>query len=192
MERETLCGLLPKDKGRAHHGNTRRIGYISENGDFTYRLVLWEKPLNAVMYLCVRQSPDAERLLECEKQRGIEYCSLQGCQPLVLLESIGGDFFMEGKALEMILELAELRLVDVVVLSHINHLFQFLDHASRILEGLYNHHVRVDCIGCGILERGIFESYQRKSWRQEREFRVKLMGLVLSRKRMEGTGGGIC
>lgn len=192
MERDRLCRLLPKDKDQTWRENAKCVGFISENGDFECRLVLQEKPMNAIMYLCVRQSSDAERLLECEKQRCIRYCSIQGYQPLVLLESIGGDFFMEGKALEMVLELAELRLVDVVVLSHVNNLFQFLDHASRILEGLYSHNVRVDCVGCGILERGVFESYQRKSWQQERAFRVKLMGLVLSRKRMEGTGDCVC
>ena len=148
--------------------------------------------MNAVMYLCVGQSSDTQMLLESEKQRGIRYCGMQGYQPLVLLESIGGDFFMEGKALDMIQELAELRLVDVVVLSHVNNLFQFLDHASGILEGIYRHDVVVDCVGCGILERGVFESYQRKSWQQERAFRVKLMGLVLSRKRMEQAGDDLC
>lgn len=192
MERDTLCRLLPKDKDHAWPERAKCVGFISENGDFRYRLVLREKPVNAVMYLCVRQSPDADRLLENEKQRGIRYCGMQGYQPLVLLESIGGDFFMEGKALEMIQELAELKLVDVVVLSHVNNLFQFLDHASRILEGIYRHDVMVDCVGCGILERGVFESYQRKSWRQERAFRVKLMGIVLSRKTMEMAGDDLC
>lgn len=192
MERDTLCGLLPKDKDHVWPERAKCVGFISENGDFGCRLVLQEKPVNAVMYLCVRQSPDADRLLESEKQRGIRYCSMQGYQPLVLLESIGGDFFMEGKALDMIQELAELKLVDVVVLSHVNNLFQFLDHASRILEGIYRHDVMVDCVGCGILERGVFESYQRKSWRQERAFRVRLMGLVLSRKTMEMAGDNLC
>lgn len=192
MERDILCRLLPKDKDQTRSEKAKYVGFISENGDFGCRLILQEKPVNAVMYLCVRQSPDAQRLLESEKQRGIRYCSMQGYQPLVLLESIGGDFFMEGKALDIIQELAELRLVDVVVLSHVNNLFQFLDHASRILEGVYRHDVMVDCVGCGILERGVFESYQRKSWRQERAFRVKLMGLVLSRRTMETAGDGLC
>lgn len=192
MERETLCRLLPKDKDRALLQKAKCVGFISENGDFECRLVLREKPLNAVLYLCVRKSPDAEGLLETEKQRGFRYCGMQGYQPLVLLESIGGDFFMEGKALERLLELAKLRLVDVVVLSHVNNLFQFLDHAPGILEDIYCHNVVVDCVGCGILERGVFESYQRKNCRQEREFCVKLMGRVLSRKRTEGAGEGRC
>lgn len=192
MERNILCRLLPKDKDQKRPENAKCVGFISENGDFGCRLVLQEKSVNAVMYLCVRQSSDAQKLLESEKKRGIRYCSMQGYQPLVLLESIGGDFFMEGRALDMIQELAELRLVDVVVLSHVNNLFQFLDHASRILEGIYCHDVMVDCVGCGILERGVFESYQRKSWRQERAFRVKLMGLVLSRKKMEMAGDDLC
>lgn len=51
---------------------------------------------------------------------------------------------------------------------------QFLDHAP------------------GILERGVFESYQRKNQQQERAFRVKLRGLVLSRKMKEQAGGGLC
>lgn len=185
MERETLCRLLPKDKAPALPERAKCAGFISENGDFEHRLVLQEKPLNAVVYLCVRQSLDVEMLLESEKQRGLRYCSMQGYRPLVLLESIGGDFFMEGKAMEMLLELAELRLVDVIVLSHVNNLFQLLDHASGSLEGIYRHDVMVDCVGCGILERGVFESYQRKSWRQERAFRVKLMGLALSWKMKE-------
>ena len=192
MERETLCRFLPKDKEPTWPESERMkyARFISENGDFEYRLVRQEKPVNAVLYLCIRQSPDAEMLpesekLESEKQHGLRYCGAQGYRPLVLLESAGGDSLMEGKALAMILELAEFRLIDVVVLSHINNLFQFLDHASGILESIYRHDVVVDCVGCGILERGIFESYQRKSWRQERAFRVKLMGLVLSRKMKE-------
>lgn len=192
MERETLYRLLPKDKGQAWPERVKCVGFISENGDFRSRLIRQDRPVNAVMYLCVRKSPDADRLLKSEKERGLRYCGMQGYQPLVLLESIGGDFFMEGKALELLLELAEFRLVDVVVLSHVNNLFQFLDHASGILESIYRHDVTVDCVGCGILERGVFESYQRKNWRQEREFRVKLMGLVLSRKGMEGAGEGRC
>lgn len=190
MEREILCGLLPKDKDQAW--TVKCAGFISENGDFECRLVLREKPVNAVLYLCVRRSRDAEMHLENEKQRGLRYCSVQGYQPLVLLESIGGDSFMGGKALEMIQELAELRLVDVIVLSHTNNLFQFLDHASGILEDIYRHDVVVDCVGCGILERGVFESYQRKNRQQERAFRVKLMGLVLSRKMKEQAGDGLC
>ncbi len=192
MERETLCRLLPKDKDRAWPERVKCAGFISENGDFVRRLVLQEKPANAVLYLCVRKSEDAEMLLENEKRRGLRYCSMQGYQPLVLLESIGRNPFMEGKALEIILELAELRLVDVVVLSRVNNLFQFLDHASGILEGIYRHDVTVDCVGCGILERGVFESYQRKNRQQERAFRVKLMGLVLSRKSMEEAGDDPC
>ena len=190
MERETLCRFLPKDEDLAWPKGVKYAGFICENGDFEYRSVRQEKPVNAVLYLCVQQSPDAEMFpesgkLESEKQRGLRYCGMQGYRPLVLLEFAGGDSFMEGKALAMLLELAEFRLVDVVVLSHVNNLFQFLDHASGILEGIYRHDVVVDCVGCGILERGIFESYQRKSWRQERAFRVKLMGLVLSRKMKE-------
>lgn len=185
MERDILCRLLPKDKDQAWTKRVKCAGFISENGDFGCRPVRREKPVNAVMYLCVRRSLDAEILLESEKQRGLRYCSMQGYQPLILLESIGESSFMEGKALGMILEFAELRLVDVVVLSHLNNLFQFLNHASGILDGIYRHGAAVDCVGCGILERGVFESYQRKSWRQERAFRVKLMGLVLGRKLME-------
>lgn len=148
--------------------------------------------VNSAMYLCVRQPHGAEKLLEHEKLRGMRYCRLQGYEPLVLLESTGGDAFMEEKALGKLLELAEQGLINVVVLSHLNNLFQFLDHAARILDELYSHDVMVDCVGCGILERGVFESYQRKSWKQEREFRVKLMGLALYRKRMERAGGCIC
>lgn len=192
MERETLCRLLPKDKDLAWPERVKYAGFISENGDFGCRPVQREKPVNAVLYLCVRQSPDAEQLLESEKRRGIRYCGMQGYQLLVLLESIGGDPFMKGKALGRILELAELQLVDVVVLSRVNNLFQFLDHASRILEGIYRHNVMVDCVGCGLLERGVFESYQGKNRQQERAFRVKLMGLVLSRKSMEQAGDDPC
>lgn len=158
MERKTLCRLLPKDKDQTWIEKEKCVGFISQNGDLECRLVRRDKLINAVLYLCVRQSPDAEMFLEDEKKRGIRYCSMQGYQPLVLLESTGGDFFMESKALEMILELTELRLVDAVVLSHVNNLFQFLDHASGILEGIYRHNVMVDCVGCGILERGVFES----------------------------------
>lgn len=192
MERKTLCRLLPKDKDQTWIEKEKCVGFISQNGDLECRLVRRDKLINAVLYLCVRQSPDAEMFLEDEKKRGIRYCSMQGYQPLVLLESTGGDFFMESKALEMILELTELRLVDAVVLSHVNNLFQFLDHASGILEGIYRHNVMVDCVGCGILERGVFESYQRKNWQQERAFRVKLMGLVFSWRRMEQEGEGLC
>lgn len=192
MERDRLCRLLPKDKCLTQPAKVKCVGFISENGDFSYQLVLREKPVNAVLYLSIRQTEDAEKFLEDEKQRGIRHCSMQGYQPLVLLESIGGDLFMEGEAMERILELVEHRFVDVVVLSHVNNLFQFLNHAEKILDALYSHGVTVDCVGCGAFGRGVFESYQRKSWRQEREFRVKLMGLVLSRKKMERAGDGIC
>ena len=192
MEKDRLYRVLPKDKSPIQPAKAKCVGFISENGNFDCRPVPQEKLVNSAMYLCVRQSHGAEKLLEHETLRGMRYCRLQGYEPLVLLESIGGDAFMEEKALGKLLELTEQGLINVVVLSHLNNLFQFLDHAARILDELYSHDVMVDCVGCGILERGVYESYQRKSWKQEREFRVKLMGLALYRKRMERAGGRIC
>lgn len=192
MDRDRLYRLYPKDKGKAPLERAKCVGFISENGNFECRFAFQNKPMNAVLYLNVRPSRHTYGFLECDKQRGMEYCRVQGYEPLVLLESIGGDFLGEGKALERILELAEQRLVDIVVLSHVNNLFQFLDHASGILENLYNYDVMVDCVGCGILDRRVFEAYQRKSWIQERAFRVKLMGLILNRKKAESEGDHLC
>ena len=183
MDREILCELFLQNKAKAHTNQKKCVGFLSENGEFRYRIVLQEKPANAVLYLCVRQSRNTEKLLEYEKQRLFRYCDTQGYQPIVLLESIGGEPFLGKHAQGRIMELAELRYVDVVVLSHVNSLFQFLDHTSGILEKIYRCGVKVDCVGCGVLEFGVLESYRRKSWCQERAFRVRLMGLVIERKR---------
>ena len=134
MEKEILCELFLKEKGRTRRQQKKCVGFISESGEFGCRLVLQEKPVNAVLYLCVRQSRNAEKLLEYEKQRIFRYCGIQGYEPLVLLESIGGEFFMGKQVLGRIMELAELKYVDVVVLHHVNNLFQLLDHTSGILE----------------------------------------------------------
>ena len=183
MEKEILCELFLKEKGRTRRQQKKCVGFISESGEFGCRLVLQEKPVNAVLYLCVRQSRNAEKLLEYEKQRIFRYCGIQGYEPLVLLESIGGEFFMGKQVLGRIMELAELKYVDVVVLHPVNNLCQLLDHTSGILGTIYRCGVEVGCV---------FESYRRKSWCQERAFRVKLMGLVISQKRMKGTGDGVC
>lgn len=192
MEKDRLYRVLPKDKSPIQPVKAKCVGFISENGNFDCKPVPQGKLVNAAMYFCVRQSHSAEKVLENEKLYGMRYCRLQGYEPLMLLESIEDDIFMEERALGKLLELAEQELIKVVVLSHLSNLFQFLDHATRFLDELYSHDVVVDCVGCGIMERGVFESYQRKNWKQEREFRVKLMGLALYRKRMERAGEDIC
>ena len=136
MESEILCELFLQNKAKAHTNQKKCVGFLSENGEFRYRIVLQEKPANAVLYLCVRQSRNTEKLLEYEKQRLFRYCDTQGYQPIVLLESIGGEPFLGKHAQGRIMELAELRYVDVVVLSHVNSLFQFLDHTSGSQSGL--------------------------------------------------------
>ncbi len=115
MEKDRLYRLLPKDKGPIQPAKAKCVGFISENGNFDCRPVPQEKLVNSAMYLCVRQSYGAEKLLEHEKQRGMRYCRLQGYEPLVLLESIGDDVFMEEKALGKLLKLAEQGLINVVV-----------------------------------------------------------------------------
>lgn len=165
-----LFGLLTKDKKDKSQESAIYAEWKNDNDLFLYKPM--EKPLavNAVVYTRFSSARAAERFLEYEREKGIQYCDLQGYNLLLMLESVGKNGIEEDTAMNKIMELAEKGLIDVVVFPTISGLTRNWEDMFWVLDRLYMYKVKVDWVGCGNLDKAIFKAYIEESEKQEQEF----------------------
>lgn len=177
-----LFGLLTKDK---EQHSAAHSGWKKDNELFLYKPVEEPSALNAVVYTRFSSARAAERFLEYERDKGIQYCDLQGYNLLVMLESVGKSTIREDSTMIKIMELAEKGLIDVVVFPTVSGLTRDWEDMFWVLDKLYMYGVKVDWVGCGNLDKAIFKAYIEESERQEQEF-AKILKTFVSESRRSG------
>lgn len=177
-----LFGLLTKDK--EYHSATH-TGWKNDNELFLYKPLEEPSVLNAVVYTRFSSARAAERFLEYEREKGIQYCDLQGYNLLVMLESVGKNTIKEDATMNKIMKLAEKGLIDVVVFPTVSGLTRDWEDMFWVLDKLYMYGVKVDWVGCGNLDKAIFKAYIEESERQEQEF-ARILKSFVSESRCSG------
>lgn len=137
-----------------------------------------QRRAHAVVYTRFSSYRNAERFLDYEREKGIQYCDLQEYQLYATVESVENKNIMEDVAVMKILELAEKGIIDVVVLTSVSGFFQSPKETFWFLDKLYEYEVKVDLIGFGNLEKAIFDLYVEESKKQEQAFQKMLIEFV--------------
>lgn len=189
MEDNILHCLLTKDEAPQQKRIVIHSGWCGNNDFFMHEP--GDKVVRALVYTRFRSPRNAERFWDYERERGIQYCGLQGYQVLALAESVEDGNIREDVAINKILEMAQNALIDVVVLTSIDGFNKYPEGFYWLLDRLYDHGVKTDWVGCGNLDEKIHHAYIEQSQKQEQMVSKMLTDFVSRMKAVEGTDG-IC
>lgn len=140
--------------------------------------------VNAAAYIRFSSARNAERFLDYEKEKAIQYCEFQEYNLLSLIISAGSDAAIDS-SMDKIMELAEKGMVDVVVIPTVEGLSRNPQDMIRLIDKLYGCGVKIECIGYGDLEQKILSAYIEENIKLEKKFDEILRSLVCGERNIE-------
>ncbi|GAA6410276.1 hypothetical protein K040078D81_43930 [Blautia hominis] len=164
-----LLDLLTEDKIDVQQD---RIIFVDGYGD------IGQGPGSALLYTRFLSPRAAARFLQYEQKKGIQYCELKGYNLYAIAESIGYKKITEDLTVKKILNLAKKAVIDSVILTSVGGFSQCQEDTFWFLDKLYEYGVRVELIGCGSLDKAIFDAYIEESKKQQNIFQNMLTSFV--------------